>query len=102
MKKRNKNFKRTNFCGPAGDGKISEFFSNLIDLCLIKLKLDLQDACENHDIDWEDGPNTVDDIKFALKVYESVKEQKNGFLAGIISFVGFIFVRVTAIIYKHF
>lgn len=95
-------YKRTSFCGPASDGAISEFLSLSITKALDWLEIDLEDSCENHDIDWEDGPHTVDDMEFALSVYKQVKEQKNSFLAGILSLTGFILVRITAIVYKHF
>jgi hypothetical protein len=93
-------YKRTSFCGPSGDGPISEFLSLLIAWALKKLKIDVEESCEDHDIDWEDGPHTVDDMRFALNVYEEVRAQKGPFLAGIVSFIGFILVRLTAIVYK--
>jgi hypothetical protein len=95
-------YKRESFCGPAGDGWLSEKLSELITMSLDWLEVDVEESCHNHDIDWEDGPSTVDDIKFALNVYTQVREQKNPALAGFLSFCGFCMVRATAIAYKHF
>lgn len=93
-------FKRDSFCGPAGDGFISEFISKVMSDSLDWLELDLEEACHNHDIDWDNGPNTRDDILFSLKVYDSVKKQKNAGWAWIVSLVGFVMVRCTAVVYK--
>lgn len=93
-------YKRTSFCGPAGDGWLSEFLSSCIEWCLLKLRIDLDEACENHDINWNDGPDTVDDIRFALDVYVEVRK-RSALLAGIMSLIGFVLVRLTAIVYKQ-
>jgi len=95
-------YRRESFCGPAGDGWLSEQISKGLTNTLDWLELDVEDSCHTHDVDWEDGPNTVDDIKFALSIYKQVKEQSNPLLAGVLSFLGFIMVRSTAIVYKHF
>jgi len=92
-------YKRTSFCGPAGDGFISEFLSVIIAWCLNGLNISLEGPCENHDVNWEDGPDTVDDIRFALDVYVEIRK-KSAFLAGIMALIGFILVRLTAIVYK--
>lgn len=93
-------YKRDSFCGPAGDGKLSELLSAGVSKTLDWFEIDLEESCHSHDINWDDGPHTVDDMKFAIGVYEQVKEQKNAFLAGIMSLVGFVLVRLTAIVYK--
>ncbi len=92
--------RRDSFCGPAGNGLISQALSRGITWALFRLGVNLEEACRSHDVDWNDGPNTVDDIRFALKVYESVKDQKGPLLAGVMSAVGFLLVRITAIVYK--
>jgi hypothetical protein len=92
-------YKRTSFCGPAGDGFISELLSALIAWSLSKLKVNLEGPCSNHDLNWDDGPDTVDDIRFALDVYVEIRK-KSALLAGIMSLIGFILVRLTAIVYK--
>lgn len=92
-------YKRENFCGPAGDGPISKFLSACLDKLLEWMKIDLDDECQNHDIDWDDGPDTVDDIEFALRVYKKVRK-KSALLAALMSLSGFIMVRCTAIVYK--
>jgi len=95
-------YKRDSFCGPAGNGKMSELISGGITAILDWLEIDLEDECHRHDIDWEDGPSTLDDIRFGIGVYHAVKDQKNVFLAGFLSLAGFAMVRGTAIAYKHF
>jgi hypothetical protein len=95
-------YKRTSFCGPAGDGFLSRFFLWLLKVILDFLKLNFEQECQKHDIDWSlknGGPNTVDDIEFALRVYKKAKKTHQR-TAGIISFFAFIFVRITALIYK--
>jgi len=71
-----------------------------MDKVLDWLELNFEKSCENHDIDWNDGPNTRDDIQFALNVYDEAKEQKGSGVAWIASIIGFMLVRITAIIYK--
>jgi len=93
-------FKRDSFCGPAGDGFISEWLSKVVSESLDWLELDLEEACHNHDIDWDNGPNTRDDILFSLRVYDLVKEQKGAEWAWVVSLVGFVLVRCTAVVYK--
>lgn len=93
-------YKRDSFCGPAGDGPISNFLSLVVDKSLNSLKLNLEKSCENHDIDWEDGPRTRDDINFALSVYDEAREQKGAAVAWFAALFGFIMVRSTAIVYK--
>lgn len=95
-------YKRVSFCGPAGNGLISNFLSALIVKILIFLKLNLEKSCENHDIDWTEGPKTSDDIKFALSIYNEAREQKGPTVAWIVALVGFFMVRGTAIFYKLF
>ena len=95
-------YQRDSFCGPAGDGKLSELLSSGISAALDRLELDLEDACHTHDVDWNDGPKTVDDLKFAMNVYQQVREQKSPAWASVIALVGFELARATAIVYKHF
>lgn len=95
-------YKRESFCGPSGDGWLSELLSKAITAALDWLEVDVEDSCHNHDVDWENGPDTVDDMRFAMNVYAQVREQKNPLLASILSFFGFLMVRATAIAYKHF
>ena len=82
-------YKRDSFCGPAGDGPISNFLSLVVDKSLNFLKLNFEKSCENHDIDWE-----------ALSVYDEAREQKGAAVAWIAALFGFIMVRSTAIVYK--
>jgi hypothetical protein len=93
-------YKRESFCGPSGTGLISLTLSRLIAWSLLKLDVNLEKPCSSHDIDWDDGPNTTDDIRFALSVYSQVKKQKNPLLAGLMASSGFVLVRLTAIVYK--
>jgi len=94
------NYKRSSFCGPAGDGVLSRLLSYLVATALSWLGVNLEKSCGAHDLDWDDGPNTVDDIGFALSVYQEIKQQKGPALAGVMSLVGFVLVRLTAIVYK--
>ncbi|TDI80632.1 MAG: hypothetical protein E2O80_06340 [Betaproteobacteria bacterium] len=93
-------YRRESFCGPAGDGVISQFFSWMMGKVLKWMGLNFEKSCQNHDIDWDNGPNTKDDIKFALSVYEEAKEQQGSSVAWIASIFGFLLVRSTAIVYK--
>jgi len=92
-------YKRTSFCGPAGNGFISKVLSAAIAWCLDVLKINLEGPCSKHDVNWNDGPDTVDDMRFALDVYVEVRPI-SPLLAGIMALVGFILVRCTAIVYK--
>ncbi len=93
-------YRRESFCGPAGDGVISQFISWMIRKVLKWMRLNFEKSCQNHDINWNDGPNTRDDIEFALSVYDEVKYQKGASWAWIVSLIGFILVRCTALVYK--
>ena len=93
-------YKRTSFCGPAGDGVISQFLSFVIAKILEWLDLNFEKSCNTHDVDWDDGPNTRNDIQFALNVYDEVKEKKGASWAWFISLIGFLLVRCTAVVYK--
>jgi len=103
-------YKRENFCGPAGDGVVSKFFSNSIAWILEKLRFDFFHECRGHDFDWSDYPATADDLIFARKVYAKAKKDLRynwdlkygkGLIAGLVAFTGFILVRGTAIVYKQ-
>jgi hypothetical protein len=94
-------YKRDSFCGPAGNGKVSVIISLLMSWALRTFNIKIEKSCKNHDINWNDGPQTQDDIRFAADVYEELTEQdRHPFLAGIVCFIGFILVRLTAIAYK--
>jgi hypothetical protein len=93
-------YKRRSFCGPAGYGPISKFLSLVVNKCLDFLSLNFEKSCKNHDIDWDDGPKTIDDIRFALSVYSEAKEQKGAGIAWLAALIGFIVVILTAIVYK--
>ena len=93
------NYKRESFCGPAGDGPLSKFLSFLIAKVLNWMKLDFEDECENHDINWDDGPDYVDDMQFSLDIYKKVRK-KSALLALIMSLTGLVLVRCTALVYK--
>lgn len=97
-----KSYKRENFCGPAGDGPLSKFLSWGIKKILDFFNLKVQRSCKKHDINWEDGPKTVDDIRFAADVYEELTDDdRHEVLAAIVAIIGFFLVRCTAIVYKH-
>ena len=93
-------YKRDSFCGPAGDGFLSNLLSKMISETLDWFDLDLEEECHKHDVDWDDGPDTADDIFFAVGVYDAVKKQKGFFWACVFSSVGFVLVRSTAIIFR--
>ena len=93
-------YRRQSFCGPVGDGIISKAISALIVKVLDLLNLDFEKACENHDINWNNGPNTRDDILFSLNVYDLAKSQKGAIIAWWVGLIGCIMFRITAIIYK--
>ena len=92
-------YKRESFCGPAGDGFLSKFFSWLIKKILDWIGLDLDDECEDHDVDWRKGPSFLADLRFSMRVYKKVRK-KNALLALVVWFLALVFVRATAIIYR--
>ena len=96
------NYKRTSFCGPAGNGKLSQALSYCIATTLKFFNIKIEKSCQRHDVNWEDGPDTVDDMQFALDVYKELTGAgRHGALAGFFSITGFLCVRLTAIAYKH-
>jgi len=93
----------TNYsCGPFGDGFINRGLSWCIRKLLDWCGMNFEKSCKRHDHVWEPeygGPNTRDDIEFALNVYDEAKEQ-GSYVPWIYSSVGFVLVRLTAFVYK--
>ena len=89
-------------CGPYGKGIIARAISWCIRKLLEWFDLDFEIECERHDKVWTPeygGPNTRDDLEFALNVYESADHQGSEH-PWVWSLSGFISVRLTAFVYK--
>ncbi len=89
-------------CGPYGEGFFSKFLSLIIRRLLDACGMNFEKSCSRHDHVWEPeygGPNTRDDIEFMLNVYDQADEQDSDW-PWIYAGVGFILVRITALVYK--
>jgi len=93
----------TNYsCGPQNLGFLSRGLSWLVRTILDYFNLNFERSCARHDLVWSKkhgGPNTKDDIEFALNVYIQADEQYSKY-PWFWSLSGFILVRIGAIIYK--
>ena len=92
---------RKDFCGPVGEGPFAQFLSKLVSDKPFGIYIG--DLCRNHDIDWADGPDTIDDLVFSYKVFRRFTrstEFKHKLLSLPVGLVAFTLVRITAVVYK--